>query len=251
MLLLCCSIKNIIFQSQEYKLSENEVYNATLNNEFLKIMKYFINLSNNDNENYKNVIELCNEKYNFSIFTILIRRFCSKTIDKVLNKELTEYFQALFNTSCKIHKKLIKKFSSNSYLADSHIDFLKFYSINAQKLFEFGIELKNVKFCQSLFAYILSLDENFVKNNKDYYLKLNKTFTICLNSMDIESFKDILKLFDDSAMQYDSFKDCKKNLLKVMRILKILSCDTDLAESLKDEFTVYIQKVCYFKKSNF
>ena len=32
-----------------------------------------------------------------------------------------------------------------------------------------------------------------------------------------------------------------------MEILEILSCDADLTESLKDEFTIYIQKVCLIR----
>ena len=97
----------------------------------------------------------------------------------------------------------MKKYSSSSaedsYLTESHIEFVKFYSINAQKLLEYGLELKNLKISQSIFTYILSLSEEFIKNNKDYYLKLKKALIIGLNSLDVEDFKDCLRLFDESV----------------------------------------------------
>ena len=35
-----------------------------------------------------------------------------------------------------------------------------------------------------------------------------------------------------------------------MELLEILSCDTDISEGLKDEFTIYIQKVSLFDLTN-
>ena len=145
-------------------------------------------------------MDSCNDIYNFQICSLLIKRFCSKTIDKVLTDELNEYFKSLFNNLYKLHKKLLKKLSSNNHekvIIDSHIEFLRYYSINAQKLVEFGIELKSFKICQTLFTYLLSLNESFIKNNKDYYLKIKKTLVNCLNSLDVESFKEFLKIFDE------------------------------------------------------
>ena len=48
------------------------------------------------------------------------------------------------------------------------------------------------------------------------------------------------------ALKFDFFNNYNNNLLKVMQILEMLSCDTEISESIKDEFTIYIQKVRSF-----
>ena len=97
----------------------------------------------------------------------------------------------------------MKKFSSssieNNHLTESHIEFLKYYSMNAQKLLQYGLESRTFKMSQSLFSYILSLSESFIKGNNDYYFKLKKTLTICLNSLNVEDFKEFLNLFDETV----------------------------------------------------
>jgi hypothetical protein len=164
-----------------------------LSKQYLKIIKYFINPN----------ADSINENYNFSICCLLIKKFCSKTINNELNDELNDYFKSLFNSLYKIHKKLIKKFSSsdmeNNYLTESHIEFLKFYSINAHKLLQYGLEARTNKISQNLFSYILSLSEDFIKVNEDYYLKLKKTLVICVNSLSVEDFKEFLNLLDESV----------------------------------------------------
>ena len=65
----------------------------------------------------------------------------------------------------------------NNYLTESHIEFLKFYSINAHKLLQYGLEARTNKISQNLFSYILSLSEDFIKANEEYYLKLKKNFS--------------------------------------------------------------------------
>lgn len=169
-------------------------------------MKHFINLNENETHLTSNNDDM---NYNFLICSTLIKRYCSKNFDKLQNINLNEYFEKLFQTTFKIHKKIMKKVSLNGdneqlnqILSDRHIEFLKLYSINLSKLTNYNFEIKNLKICLNLLKYILNVnDVSPLHSNNEYYLKLVKTFLICINSIDIENFKVILNKFDETVSQ--------------------------------------------------
>lgn len=201
--------------------------------------------------------------HDFYISSILIKHLCSKNFtesSKSKSEHIITHMKALVESCVKIHKKRTKRLFKSVKNDETdqkvhklktstfHIDFLKSYIYNTEKLNSlYGFEIDSVKLIQQLFKIYLNYDNNLKpidgeEENADVVF-LKRTFVFCLNSFTLENFKLILADIDSEFTDvYDSLND-NKILVKLSNMIKYISCDIDLNDKLKEEFSIYIQKV--------
>lgn len=186
------------------------------------------------------------ENGNFYICSILVKHpdlFCKDETSK-------SYIESLINSCLKADKKNIKAIrkctdtDNKVSLTPFYVEFLKTMVQNASKSLT-QPEIESLKICKHILALYfnqqkLSLSMEHNEPLDHYLLRIVST---SMNSLKSEEFKEILEHVD--SMLINSFDYNSANigeLLKVTKLLKYLCCDIELADQLKPDFSIYIQK---------
>lgn len=260
-------------QIQEFSsnLNRSDEYNSASNELFNTILSYFIQT----NDSPVNVD--LQEKHNFYICSILVRRVCSLNLAKQSTQEQLDYFKQIFKFSMKIHKdkmKRIESAESKIKISAFHLDFLKtcvYYAAPLNKSFE--LKIKPVKLCKNLLDLLVRANESY-EFEINYYnqFKLNKLSDEDLNedenASDLNSFEklkyDIIRSLSLSARKLSTedfgelldylesvgimnssttLDESIQTLIRLTQFIRYISCEIELNDNLKAKLSEFIQKV--------
>ncbi len=204
------------------------------------MIKYLIQINESDKVNSI-------ESGQFYICSILVKHpdlFCKDETSK-------NYIESLINSCLKADKKNIKAIKKSANLnckvslTSFYVDFLKTIAQNANKsLTQFDIS--SLKICKHILdLYLneqklsLSLEHN---EPLDHYLL--RILCISMNSLTNDDFKEMLEHVDSMLTTWFDNNSAKmEELFKIVKLLKYLCCEIELAEQHKPEFSIYIQKL--------
>lgn len=265
------NLKNVLntekIQEFSSNLNRSEEYNS-LSTELLNaIISYFIKTNDSTTENSE-----LQEKHNFYICSILIRRVCSPNLTKLNTEEQLEYFKLLFKYSMKYHKDKMKKIE-NLYekiiINTFHIDFIKICVYYSASLIEkHDLKLKPVKLCKQLVDLLTNLNDKF-EFEVNYYnqFKLNKitdsnevdlnedeenslgsverlkivlikTLGLSARKLDIDDFVSLLEYLETVASVGST-----QTLIRLTEFIRFISCEIELNDELKAKLSEFIQKL--------
>ena len=267
-----------IVKTQEICLSKENgnqsSYYLSLNEILIKLFNYFIEL-NNELENDSSV-----ENHNFYLCSNLMRHLSGTNARE---EQLIKYLNILLKYCLKNHKnkmKKIKKLNEEKMLVDGeneiqpdkiainlfYVSFLKSYLVNSTKLSELIEDNSKIvdkfKIFKDLFKIYLNYNDKiftFDRNqlissqqqqddltsttSNEYLLNL---LVQSINCLSLDDFKKSMEMFDTELNDCFSNGDIKiENLIRLTNVFKFACSDFELNDQFKEDYSTFIQKVCF------
>jgi hypothetical protein len=167
--------------------------------EFKKVLQYFIDLKTNvilatgtdvqiDSINTENSFHLC---------AILLRRYCAKISETLIDDNTSEYFHIILKRALKAYKNTIK--ANDLQISNSCLSFMKLYLQNANVLVnKYSLTIKKTKILKQFLDYIVNLDDQLYDN--EFSLKINRTYVWCVNyTLDSNEFEVFINCLNDQV----------------------------------------------------
>lgn len=220
--------------------------------------------------NHFKVSNNCQTEKEYVLLCSIFIRYCcllanNNSIDDDHKELLTKLLQKC-HTIDKQYKEKLKNHNSNFQVQCSYVEYLKSSMLFANQLksliniesniFEtsfkriLDVYLHNNKVLDIIlypFAEKQEYNDEIVRNY------LIKSLTYAINSLNINEFKCVLNILDKRLANISLSSSLDLTFLKLIKILRNLSCEFELKNELREEFSYFIQKViknliiCIFK----